>query len=113
MAKNKKPSKKEVRRAQMLKAQAEALLEERAELVASWGLDKIDDYAVGDFKVSVQRNATFNLAKAMAELTPEEIEAAKVETITSASARKVLSPQRYLVTQRESTPKVVITRMEG
>ena len=113
MSKNKKPSKKDVRRAQMLKAQAEAMLEERAELIASWGLDKIDDYAVGDFKVSVQRNATFNLAKAMADLTPEEIEAAKVETITAASARKVLSPQRYEVTQREGTPKVVITRMEG
>ena len=113
MSKNKKPSKKDVRRSMLLKARIDVLTEERKELHASWGLDQIDDYAVGDFKVSVQRNATFNLAKAMADLTPEEIEAAKVETITAASARKVLSPQRYEVTQREGTPKVVITRMEG
>lgn len=110
---SKKPSKKDVRRSMLLKAQIEALTEERKELHASWGLDKIDDYAVGDFKVSVQRNATFNLAKAMADLTPEEIEAASETLVTSSQAKKVLSPERYLVTQRESTPKIVITRMEG
>lgn len=113
MGKNKKPSKKDVRRSLMLKAQIEELTEERKELHASWGLDKIDDYAVGDFKVSVQRNATFNLAKAMADLTPDEIKAASETIVTSSQAKKVLSPERYLVTQRESTPKINITRMEG
>lgn len=110
---SKKPSKKDVRMSMMLKQRIDELTEQRKELHASWGLTEIDDYAVGDFKVSVQRNATFNLAKALAELTPEEIEAASETLVTSSRAKKALSPERYLVTQRESTPKIVITRMEG
>lgn len=106
------PSEAEVRRSIMLKQQIDALTAQRKELHESWDLTELDTHPVGEWKVAVQRNATFNAEKAKADLTPEEYELTLDVVSTSATAKKNLPPARYLLCQREGAPKIVISRLE-
>lgn len=69
------------------------------------------DYAEGNFKVSVQRNARFDPSLAKQVLSEEQFQEILVTKPDSAKAKDTLPPALYRQTQKESAPKVTVTLM--
>lgn len=96
----------------LLRQQARDFEAQAQELAREFfGERALGDYAEGNFKVSVQRNARFDPSLAKQVLSDEQFQEILVTKPDSAKAKDILPPALYRQTQKESAPKVTVTLM--